>query len=186
MITTINTLLQPLEKIIRDFRRYLGYAILFLAFLSLFYLLDPRSVKDSGEQALLVLWIVLWIPIFARVLGLRVARELLPLRKELGILMGTLALIHGSRYVINDPSFVLTRDFWYFDGQINFLAFGFFALFLSLPLTLTSSNWAMRKLGKWWKRLHRLAYVIALFVVVHVVLYNWSVEFEFGPVLILV
>lgn len=96
MIHTINTFLFPLEVLIKNNRQYIGYFFLLLAFASFGFLFYPDSTKDSGEKVILVLWTILWIPIFSRVFGLHIARELLPLRKELGILMGTLAFVHGG------------------------------------------------------------------------------------------
>jgi DMSO/TMAO reductase YedYZ heme-binding membrane subunit len=58
-------------------------------------------------------------------------------------------------------------------------------MWLSVPLTLTSSSWAMRKMGKYWKYLHRLVYIIIIFVVVHVVLLKAFRWFEYWPVIIL-
>jgi sulfoxide reductase heme-binding subunit YedZ len=36
-----------------------------------------------------------------------------------------------------------------------------------IALATTSNNWAIRKLGSWWGRLHRLVYLIATLGVVH-------------------
>jgi len=44
----------------------------------------------------------------------------------------------------------------------------------------------MKLMGKWWKRLHRTVYIIALLVIIHVVLLKWSIHFEFVPVLIFI
>jgi methionine sulfoxide reductase heme-binding subunit len=114
----------------------------------------------------MTLWIILWMPIFARVLGINIFMTMLPLRKELGILMGTLALVHGFSYLI--PYGETMQLF--VSGQPTFLFFGIIAMWLSIPLTLTSSSWAMRKFGKNWKRLHRMVYIIALFVILHIAL----------------
>jgi sulfoxide reductase heme-binding subunit YedZ len=50
---------------------------------------------------------------------------------------------------------------------------GFAAWLLLLPLALTSTQWAIRKMGKNWQRLHRLAYVAAILGVIH---YWWIVK----------
>ncbi len=42
-----------------------------------------------------------------------------------------------------------------------FITIGFAALLLLIPLAVTSTNKMMRRLGKRWKSLHRLIYVIA-------------------------
>lgn len=186
MIATINQILLPLETFIKKYRNFIGYFILFLSFCSVYYMFDERSVKESGEKSLLILWIILWIPIIARVIGLKIATHLLPLRKELGILMWVLALVHSSRFLISNPDYIWTLDFWYFDWQINYLAFWFFAALLTFPLLLTSNLYSIKRMGKWWKRLHRCVYIIAILTIIHVVLLKWSIHFEFGPIVIFI
>ena len=133
-----------------------------------------------------LLWFLLFMPIFARVFGIRIFQLMMPLRKELGILMGTLAFVHGAAYIGSYPTMIGESYFWLDDTTIlSYLAFGFFALLLTVPLTLTSSNWAMRKLGKRWKVLHRMVYLIIIFAVVHVVLLKYARHFEVGPVILL-
>jgi methionine sulfoxide reductase heme-binding subunit len=56
----------------------------------------------------------------------------------------------------------------------RFIMAGAAAYLLLLPLALTSTNWAIRKLGgKNWNRLHKLIYVAAICGVVH---YWWQVK----------
>jgi methionine sulfoxide reductase heme-binding subunit len=56
----------------------------------------------------------------------------------------------------------------------RFITMGLAAYLLLLPLALTSTNWAIRKLGgKNWNRLHRLIYAAAVCGVIH---YWWQVK----------
>jgi methionine sulfoxide reductase heme-binding subunit len=56
----------------------------------------------------------------------------------------------------------------------KFITIGVAAWLLLLPLALTSTNWAIRKLGgKNWNRLHKLVYVAAVCGVIH---YWWQVK----------
>jgi hypothetical protein len=103
IIEQINTLLEPIDSRVPHFRKYIGYILLILSVASLYYLTDITSIKESGEKALNLLWIILWMPIFFRVIGIRLIGSLMPLRKELGILMGTLAVVHGSTYIYPMP-----------------------------------------------------------------------------------
>jgi sulfoxide reductase heme-binding subunit YedZ len=48
-----------------------------------------------------------------------------------------------------------------------FITVGMLAFVLLVPLALTSSRYAMRRLGRNWKRLHRLAYLIPVLGVLH-------------------
>ncbi len=106
MLNSLNIFLIPLEGTVRKYRKYIGYFILFLALSSVGYLFTQNTSKDSGEKTMFVLWIILWIPIFARVFALRVAAQMLPLRKELGILMGVLALVHGFSFIIPNQAYL--------------------------------------------------------------------------------
>jgi len=42
----------------------------------------------------------------------------------------------------------------------TFTLIGFLMVLLAIPLVITGNNWAQRKLGRYWKKLHRLIYVI--------------------------
>jgi len=56
----------------------------------------------------------------------------------------------------------------------RFIMAGAAAYLLLLPLALTSTNWAIRKMGgKNWNRLHKLIYLAAICGVVH---YWWQVK----------
>jgi sulfoxide reductase heme-binding subunit YedZ len=56
----------------------------------------------------------------------------------------------------------------------RFITMGVTAYLLLIPLALTSTNWAIRKLGgKRWNRLHKLAYVATICGVIH---YWWQVK----------
>jgi DMSO/TMAO reductase YedYZ heme-binding membrane subunit len=47
---------------------------------------------------------------------------------------------------------------------------GFIMVLLLIPLVLTANPWAQRKLGRYWKKLHRLTYVIWGFLALHLIL----------------
>ncbi len=187
LIIRINTLLSPIENILKAHKKYIGYFFLILAVLSFGFFWADNGVKESGEKAIFVLWVILWIPIFARVFGIRIFQAIMSLRQELGILMGTLAFVHGAMYIVPYPTMIGESYFWLDDTTVlSYLAFGFFALLLTIPLTLTSTKWAMRVMWRYWKMLHRMVYVIIIFTVIHVVLIQWAKHMEWGPVIILV
>lgn len=54
-----------------------------------------------------------------------------------------------------------------------YITVGFTALLLLVPLAVTSTRQMQKRLGKNWKRLHRLVYVIAILGVLH---YFWLVK----------
>jgi DMSO/TMAO reductase YedYZ heme-binding membrane subunit len=52
----------------------------------------------------------------------------------------------------------------------SFVLVGLVMVMLVIPLLITGNNWAQRKLGRYWKLLHRLIYVIWGLLAVHLVL----------------
>jgi len=50
-----------------------------------------------------------------------------------------------------------------------FITIGFVAFLLLTPLAATSFNAAQRKLGRNWKKLHRLTYAVSILAVLHVI-----------------
>jgi sulfoxide reductase heme-binding subunit YedZ len=54
-----------------------------------------------------------------------------------------------------------------------YVTVGFTGLLLLLPLALTSTRGAMRRLGRRWQQLHRLVYVVAVLGCIH---FYWQVK----------
>ena len=59
---------------------------------------------------------------------------------------------------------------WLTVSMQPFMALGLLGLLVLTALAITSNRWAMRRLKKYWKRLHRLVYVAGLSVVFHAIL----------------
>jgi len=57
-----------------------------------------------------------------------------------------------------------------------YIALGFSAWLLLAPLAITSTNGWMRRLGRRWKALHRLVYLILLLAIAH---YLWLVKADY-------
>ncbi|MET0534516.1 MAG: protein-methionine-sulfoxide reductase heme-binding subunit MsrQ [Steroidobacter sp.] len=97
---------------------------------------------------------------------------LVQLRRMLGLYAFFYVLLHFLTWLILDQglywSGVLVDI-----GKRPFITIGFAALVLLIPLAVTSTNGMMRRLGKRWKKLHRLIYVISLLAVWH---YYWQVK----------
>jgi ferredoxin-NADP reductase/DMSO/TMAO reductase YedYZ heme-binding membrane subunit len=83
-------------------------------------------------------------------------------RRQIGILMFTFGLLHYLwSMVFNAIKFGIP------EVHDIFIPIGLFALVLSLPLFLTSNNFAVRLMGVWWKRLHLLVYPIMILLIFH-------------------
>ncbi|EAU65732.1 permease of the major facilitator superfamily [Stigmatella aurantiaca DW4/3-1] len=97
----------------------------------------------------------------------------LRLRKMLGLMAFAYAVLHFLTYAVVDQGLALGRIFQDITER-SFIAVGFVALMLLVPLALTSTNASVRRLGfPTWQRLHRLVYVAAVLGVVHFV---WRVK----------
>lgn len=90
-------------------------------------------------------------------------------RKALGLLAFAYALLHFFTYVVLDQGLRLGAILE--DIAVRpFITVGFAALVLLVPLALTSTSGAVRRLGfTAWQRLHRLAYAAGVLAVVHFV-----------------
>lgn len=103
------------------------------------------------------------------------SRTQVPVRKMLGILFSGYAV---SNFVM----FVLERGLAA-SLSAPFLVAGMVALVAAIPLLLTSGRWAQRKMGiRRWRNLHKLTYLIAFALVLHVALAG---EFTVSGVLII-
>lgn len=148
-------------------------SILILAYLSLLLVFSDVSISHTGEWSLDLLWILLWLPIWAKVFNLWLSKKLMLFRKELGIWMGTLALVHSTQYFLKpNPYMPWEIDFWLYDGSLSHLAWWIFATLITIVLTLTSSNKSIKQLGKKWKLLHRTVYILLLLTLFHVAFFQ--------------
>lgn len=97
---------------------------------------------------------------------------LIGLRRMLGLFAFFYGFLHLTTYVWLDK---------FFDGhemladiaKRKFITAGMTGFALMIPLALTSTKWAIRKLGQRWQLLHRLIYFSAAAGVVH---YIWLVK----------
>lgn len=114
--------------------------------------------------------------------------KLLPLRKYTGIFAFLVTLTHGLSYfaqkkVLANPEAMMSLAF-----STKYAAvFGTIAFLIMLPLFLTSTNFAVKKMGyKSWKNLQRFTHAVFIFAVLHVALlkYFWNGKIDFGPIVL--
>ena len=97
---------------------------------------------------------------------------LIQYRRMLGLFAFFYGCLHFTTYLWLDQFFDLHsiyKDIY----KRPFITAGFTAFVLMIPLAVTSTKWAIRKLGKRWQMLHRLIYASAIAGVVH---YIWLVK----------
>ena len=98
--------------------------------------------------------------------------RIIQVRRLLGLFAFAYACIHFLAYAGMDQLFALS----YIVEDVldrRYITAGFAALVLMVPLAITSTKGWIRRLGKRWQRLHRLAYVAAGLGVLH---YFWKVK----------
>jgi len=135
--------------------------------------LTANPIQDitlrTGQTALVLLVLSLSItPLYTAF----TIKELLPLRRRLGLYAFFYAMLHFLIFVGLDYGFdpELLKEAIF---EKRYALVGFAAFLILLPLAVTSTKGWMRRLGKRWKALHRWVYVAAVLVIVH---YVWLVK----------
>jgi sulfoxide reductase heme-binding subunit YedZ len=98
------------------------------------------------------------------------------MRKMLGLFAFFYGCLHFATYLVLDQAF----DFLDIGADLvkrKFITVGFAALLTLVPLAVTSTDRAVKRLGfRRWKRIHRLVYLAAMLGVVHFV---WRVKADY-------
>ncbi|MHA6640719.1 protein-methionine-sulfoxide reductase heme-binding subunit MsrQ [Stutzerimonas frequens] len=136
---------------------------------------DPGKVlvDNLGQGALVLLLLTLAMTPLQRVTGWA---GWLAVRRQLGLWCFTYALMHLASYLF----FLLGAEFSRLPEELSerpYILVGALGLFGLTALAATSSRWSMRRLGKRWKTLHRLIYVIVIVVLLHML---WVVRADAG------
>ena len=119
--------------------------------------------RATGDWAIYFLCLTLCVTPLRRLTGMN---WLLKLRRLLGLYVFFYACCHFVCFLWFDHFFDLSemgKDI----VKRPFIAVGFAAFVLLIPLALTSTDRMLRRLGRWWGRLHRLIYVVAPLTVLH-------------------
>ncbi len=162
--------------------RWLFKPLLFVACLLPFALLVRGTLLDdlgpnpletvthvTGDWALRFLLITLAMTPLRRLLG---QAWPLRLRRMLGLYAFFYATLHLLIWTVLDQELRWTA-MWEDITRRPYVTVGFTAWLLLVPLALTSTRAAMRRLGRRWARLHRLVYPTAALGVLH---YWWLVK----------
>lgn len=122
--------------------------------------------QQTGIQALTFLLLALACTPASSILGWH---ELTRRRRALGNYAFLYATIHVTTFLWLDYNFDLLA-IWRDVGTKWYILIGLTAFLLLLPLAFTSFNYWMKRLGKNWKRLHKVIYIIAPLVAIHFLL----------------
>ena len=124
---------------------------------------------QTGRWALKFLFISLAVTPIRRLTGWNVVIQF---RRMLGLFAFFYATLHFASYFAFDLNFAI-------DTMVTdvlkrpFIALGFTAFLLLIPLAVTSTRGWIRRLGKKWTQLHRLVYVAATLATIH---FAWKVK----------
>jgi len=97
-------------------------------------------------------------------------------RRMMGLFAFFYASMHFLVYIVLDLS-LSWEAFVDEVPQSPYILVGIFTYTLLIPLALTSTRVMQRRLGKNWKKLHRLVYIAGVSAVVH---YLWLVKSDFN------
>ena len=142
-----------------------------LALITYWYLNEKISYGDyiqhTGRFSVWLLLLTLAVtPLRQLFPGRGWSRRLVQYRRYFGVASFAYALPHVLAYVIRKETFALVAE----EAAYPELWTGWLAMAIFLPLALSSNNWAVRRLGRTWKHLHRLVHLAALLTFAHWVL----------------
>ena len=119
--------------------------------------------QRTGRTALILLVIMLAVTPFQIFYKTRL---LSGMRKRLGLYSFLYASIHLCIFIFLDYGLKWTSIFNQLT-QKTYIIYGLIAFSILLALAVTSFRWWKVKLGKNWKRLHRLVYLAAILILLH-------------------
>lgn len=128
-------------------------------------------LHSSGKTALNALWLTLALRPLQQLTG-RI--EFLWLRRLAGLTSFAYATLHLLVYAILE----LALDWSDLGNEIAkrpFIIVGLIALIGMIPMAVTSTDRAMRRLGRRWQRIHYAIYPVAILAVWH---YYWQVKLD--------
>jgi sulfoxide reductase heme-binding subunit YedZ len=133
---------------------------------------------QTGLWTLRMLLITLAVTPVRRLTGWN---RVIQLRRMLGLFAFFYGSLHFLTYIWLDQFFAV-EDIVADIMERPFITVGFASFVLLMPLAVTSTTAMIKRLGgKWWQRLHRLIYAIAIGGVVH---YLWLVKADLQQPLI--
>ncbi|KNX40312.1 Sulfoxide reductase heme-binding subunit YedZ [Roseovarius tolerans] len=133
--------------------------------------------RELGEVALQLLVLGLCITPLRRFLGINLIR----FRRAVGLLAFTYVGLHLLVWLVLDVQ--ILAQIWADIVKRPYVTVGFTAFLLMVPLAATSNDWSLRRLGRRWRRLHKLTYGVAVLGAVHFI---WlSKGFQIEPLIYL-
>ena len=137
----------------------------------------PQMMSESGQLSIWYLILTLAVTPMLMVInrvgrGAAIGIWLLRRRKHFGLGSFIFATVHALHYIRDTGDL---GSLWFEAFYIEILV-GWLALVIFLVLALTSNRASTRRLGRWWKPLHRFVYLAAALSFLHWYLFDWNTE----------
>lgn len=140
-----------------------------------------EMVKETGKLTWYLLIFTIMISLLHKLFPrLWIFNNILPLRKYTGILCWLIALTHAGSEMLNrgiatDPNAITNTVLSLENGMI----FGASSFLIMLPLFVTSTNYAVQKMGyMWWMRLHKLTHIAFILAATHILVLKFQSDGE--------
>tara|TARA_R110000772_G_scaffold100306_27_gene200605 strand:- start:1889 stop:2479 length:591 start_codon:yes stop_codon:yes gene_type:complete len=134
-------------------------------------ILTMDLLHPSGEMSIRLMILAMLAGPLSEFFGLnRFFRAWLAIRRNLGVAAFGYGLLHLVFYVIDMNSVAAMLD----EIGLAGIWTGWLALALMIPPAAISFNFAMRKLGKNWKRIQRLVYLALIIGLAHWFFLDWN------------
>lgn len=151
------------------FLKYGGY----IGLLSLWIFINAGPYKEYGERWWFLLMIIMLIWPLANVFPkVGLFTKIKWLRKPLWIIAWSFMIAHALWYflhykgVINPISMMQDASFWTLESG---LLWGTLWVLIAIPLLLTSNEFSVKHMGKYWKALQRLSHLVFIFAILHII-----------------
>lgn len=147
--------------------------------------LFEELMHKTGELATRLLILTLAITPLIKVFGRNIVFDWLKKnRRAFGVACFCYGLVHMITYLLYNNYNTIIEEL-----TTTRITVAWLAMIIMAPLAITSANWAFKKMGgAYWKRLHRLAYVAAVLIFLHLALLEGELGaalVQFGPLFIL-
>lgn len=190
MVDIKTNIILPAQKYVLQNRRLITFIFVAIELLVLALVISTFFLYFSGNGPPLrfldevgekfgtigfILYIATLLPSLIRKLKLAsiqpIGTMLMAFRRHLGILM--FVMIFAHQFFMMTLSELVLIKFNFSNFSPNLLTHhiaGYIALGILFPLWLTSNDFSVKRMGKWWKFLHRFTYLAMFFIMVHVAL----------------
>lgn len=185
-------------KKLQNKSKYILIAVISISWLMIFLesYQDSRfywssAVHETGEMAWFLLMFTVFVSLFYKLsIEIKILNKfssglakILPLRKYTGIFAFLIAFSHVVATAFKIEANFFSEDFYTFISEDISMTFGMIAFLAMLPAFITSTEFAIKKLGgKFWKNIQRLTHIAFIFTALHIAFLK---SIEIGPFIIL-